>query len=393
MGSNPIPRIKVFQMKVYLDNGATTRVDPQVVSAMSEFFLDEYGNPSSVHSLGSAAREVVESSRAKLAEMIGAAPDEIVFTSGGSESDNLALKGYARANRHKGNHIIVSAIEHKAVLKSCEALKQEGFDITLLPVDAEGFVSTAELESAITQRTILVSVMHANNVIGTIQDLASLGRVCKKHGVAFHSDTVQSFTKVPIDVEKMHVDMLSFSSHKIHGPKGVGALYVSKGVKLAKMIDGGPQEDGLRAGTENVPGIVGFVRAAGLVTSEEVSKMASLRDKLISRVLKEIPETQLNGPRKRLANNVNISFKGIDGESILMALDSEGISVSTGSACSSHDSKPNHVLLAIGVPPEDCRGSVRMTLSKWTTDEEINYTVEKLKEIVFRLRKISPLRG
>jgi len=381
-------------MDVYLDNGATTRVDPRVVEAMKQYFLENYGNASSLHTIGSNARAALDDARARFAKLINAIENEIVFTSGGTESDNLAIKGFARANKLKGNQIIISPLEHKAILKSCETLKKEGFEITKLEVDDEGFVDPANLESLITDKTILVSIIHGNNVIGTIQDLEAIGRVCKKHRVAFHTDAVQSLVKVSIDVEKQKVDLMSFSSHKIHGPKGVGALFVRDGIKLAKLQDGGPQERNFRAGTENVPGIVGFVTAAELITQDELEKMKANRDHLIDRILTEIPDTKLNGAReKRLVNNVNIAFKYIEGESILTMLDAEGIAVSTGSACSAKDLKPNHVLLAIGMPPELCHGSIRMTLSKWTTKEEIDYTVDKLKEIVSRLRVMSPLGG
>jgi len=379
-------------MKVYLDNAATTMVDPRVVKAMLPFFSEKFGNPSSLHRFGREAKKALERARAVIAKKINADPSEIIFTSGGTESDNLAIRGIAYANRHLGNHIITSKIEHPAVLRTCNSLMEEGFEVTFLDVDEEGFVDLKALEKSITKKTILVSIMHANNEIGTIQPIEKIGRICKKHRVYFHTDAVQSFTKVPIDVRKMNIDLLSISSHKIHGPKGVGALFVRKGVKIKPEITGGSHESGLRAGTENVPGIVGFAKAVELSSDDDIRKMSKLRDRLISGLLK-IKDSKLNGPRgkKRLCNNVNIGFRGVEGESLMMYLDTKGIAVSTGSACANllEEGGTSHVLQAISKDLEFATGSIRLSLSRFMTEREIDYTIESVRGIVKHLRRIS----
>lgn len=378
-------------MKVYLDNGATTQVAKEITQTMQMILTKKFGNPNSLHSFGEEAKEEMEKARMIIAKKINADPSEIIFTSGGTESNNLAIKGIVYKNKEK-NHIITSAIEHPAVSRTCEALEKEGFKITYLSVDREGFIDLKKLEDAITPQTILVTIMHANNEIGTIQDIESIGKICLAKNVMFHTDAVQSFTKVPIDVKKINVDLMSLSAHKIHGPKGIGVLFIRKGVRLKPLFTGGEQEGKTRAGTENTSGIVGFGKAVELIKEKDVEKMKQLRDKLI-KGLEKIPDTIINGPRgdKRLANNVNASFKYVEGESLLYHLDGKGIAVSTGSACSSHSLSPSHVLIAIGLKPEEAHGSIRLTLSKYTTKEEIEYTIKNLKEVVEGLRKISPL--
>ncbi|HZX45470.1 MAG TPA: cysteine desulfurase family protein [Candidatus Nanoarchaeia archaeon] len=379
-------------MKAYLDNGATTKVDERVVEAMMPYFTETYGNASSLHTPGQEAKSGLEQSREIIAKRINAKSDEIIFTSGGTESDNLAVKGYVYANKDKGNHIITTKIEHHAVQYTCKSLEKEGFKVTWLDVDKEGFVDLKKLSSAITDMTLLVTVIHGNNEIGTLQDISAIGKICDENKVAFHIDAVQSFTKVPIDVVSQKVTMASFSAHKIHGPKGIGALYVKKGTILKKLNDGGGQESNLRGGTENVAGAVGFAKAVQLSTEQECKKMEKLRDNFINQVEKEIPEVKLNGPRRmRLCNNANIIFKFIEGEGMLIKLDDRGIAVSTGSACSSRDLTPSHVLTAIGVPHALAHGSIRFTLSRFTTKEELDYTVDNLKVMVKELREISPL--
>ncbi len=370
--------------KVYFDNGATTKVDPEVVKAMLPYFTEYYGNPSSIHFFGTKAREAVENARRILLDYFNA--KKIIFTSGGTEADNLAIKGVAESFG-KG-HIITSSIEHHAVLNTCKHLEKKGFKITYLPVDKYGFVDLESLKSSIRKDTILVSIMHANNEIGTIEPIEEISKICKKEGVIFHTDAVQSFTKVNI----VGPDLISVSSHKIHGPKGVGALIFMKDVKLVRQIDGGNHEFGLRSGTENVPGIVGFAKAVEISKSENIEKIRNLRDYIILELLK-IPETKLNGhPTKRLCNNINITFKGVEGESLLLYLDSKGIAVSTGSACSSHELRPSHVLTAIGLSPEDAHGTIRITLSKYNTKEEADYLISSIKEGVSKFRNLNPLR-
>lgn len=382
-------------MKVYLDNGATTQVRKEAAEAMNTYFTKKYGNASSLHEFGRDAKKALEDSRKTIAKAINAEPQEIIFTSGGTESDNLALRGTAYAKKDRGNHIITSAIEHPAILSACKELYREGFKITYVNVDKEGFIDLKELEKSITDKTILISIMHANNEIGTIQPIEEIAEIAKKHKIVFHSDAVQSFTKIHIDVKKLGIDFMSFSAHKIHGPKGIGALYVKKGTKLVKQIHGGRHEYNLRAGTENVSGAVGFAKAVELGMKnfdERVNHMIKLRDKLINDIIKKISHTQLNGSKdKRLCNNANISFNFVEGESLLMKLDMKGIAVSTGSACSSHSLKPSHVLMAIGLKHEVAHGTIRFTLSEYNTEEEIDYTLKNLIEIVKKLRKISPL--
>lgn len=378
-------------MKVYLDNAATTKTASEVVEAMQPFFTENYGNASSIHSFGEAAKEALENAREKLAKHINAEPDEIVFTSGGTESDNLAIKGTAYALEDKGKHIITSKFEHHAVLETCQALEKEGFEVTYLGISRDGFIDVDELKNAIRKDTILVTVMHANNEIGTIQDIEKICSLCREKGIVFHTDAVQSLGKVKIDVKKMHIDLASFSAHKIHGPKGIGALYVRKKDNLKALFHGGAQEFSIRPGTENVSGAVGFAAALELISDKDIKKMIELRDYVIDGLLK-IPEACLNGSRKnRLCNNVNVSFSCIEGESILLGLDDNGIAVSTGSACTSQRLEPSHVLLALGIKPEDAHGSIRLSLSKYTTKEEIDYTINAVRKVVENLRKISPI--
>ena len=378
-------------MRVYLDNAATTRTAPEVAEALHPYFIDKYGNASSIHSFGEEAKEALENARERIANYINAEPDELIFTSGGTESDNLAIRGTAYALKDKGKHIITSAFEHPAVLEVCQALEKEGFEVTYLPVSRDGFVNIEKLKSALRDDTILVSIMHANNEIGTIQDIEKIGAVCREKGIVFHTDAVQSLGKVPIDVKKMHLDIASFSAHKIHGPKGIGALYIRKKDKIKPLLYGGAQEMKLRPGTENVPGAVGFSKALDIITEDDITQITELRDYLTDEILK-IPEACLNGSRKdRLCNNVNASFSHIEGEAILLGLDDKGVAVSTGSACTSQKLEPSHVLIALGIKPEDAHGSIRFSLSKYTTKEEIDYVINAVKAVVENLRKISPL--
>ncbi len=369
---------------IYFDNGATTRVDPRVVKAMLPYFTEYYGNPSSIHSAGIKAREAIEKARKTIAEYLGVKPTQVIFTSGGSESDNLAIKGVAEY--HGKGHIITSQIEHPAVLRTCEHLEKQGFEVTYLPVNKEGLVTPEQVSKAIKDNTILVSIMHANNEIGTIQPIKEIARVCHEKKVLLHTDAVQSFTKTRIS----DADLISISSHKIHGPKGVGALIV-KTNKIVRQIDGGGQENGLRAGTENVPGIIGLAKAVTLVSDDEINKIKELRDYIIKELLK-IPNSWINGSlTNRLCNNINITFKGAEGESILLMLDDKGIMVSTGSACSSKNLKPSHVLTAIGLKPEDAHGTIRITLSRFNTKKEADELIKALKEIIPKLREMNPL--
>ena len=379
-------------MKVYLDHGATTPVDKEVVKAMLPYYTKDFGNASSLHQFGQKAKEALENARDVIAKKLNAEPKEIIFTGSGSESDNLAIKGVAYANKDRGNHIITSKIEHPAILETCKSLEKEGFNVTYLGVDKEGFVNLEELKKSITNKTILVSIMHANNEIGTIEPIEEIGRICKEKKVYFHTDAVQSFTKVPIDVKKIDVDLVSISAHKIHGPKGIGALFIKKGTKIQKIIYGGHHENDKRAGTENIPGIVGFAKAVELTNEEHITYMTKLRDKLIAS-FEKVPNSQLNGPKgnKKLCNNVNFSFHFIEGESALLRLDMKGIAVSTGSACSSQSLTPSHVLTAIGLRPEIAHGSLRLTLGRENTEKEIDYVLKVLPKIVEGLRRISPL--
>lgn len=384
-----------MEKKIYLDNAATTKTRPEVVEAMLPYFNDMYGNPSSVYEFASQNKKAVDDARGTIAKALGADITEIYFTGGGTESDNWALKATAEAYEGKGNHIITSKIEHHAILHTCEYLEKRGFEVTYVDVDEAGIIKLDQLEKAIRPTTILISVMFANNEIGTLQPIKEIGAIAKKHNILFHTDAVQAFGQVEIDVNDMNIDMLSASAHKLNGPKGIGFLYVRKGVKIRSLIHGGGQERQRRAGTENVPGIVGFGKAVEIAMAtmkERAEKETELRDYLIKRVLAEVPYVRLNGDRKRrLPNNVNFSFQFIEGESLLIMLDMNHICASSGSACTSGSLDPSHVLLAIGLPHEIAHGSLRLTLSEDNTKEEIDYTVEKIKEIVDKLRKMSPL--
>ena len=380
---------------LYLDNAATTKTAPEVVEAMLPYFTEKFGNPSSVYSFAAANKEVINQQRDTIAEMIGAKTNEIYFTGGGSESDNWALKCTAEAYANKGNHIITTKIEHHAILHTAEYLEKRGFEITYLDVDEDGKVKLDDLKAAIRPTTILISVMFANNEIGTIQPIKEIGEIAHEHGILFHTDAVQAFGQLPINVDECHIDMLSASGHKLNGPKGIGFLYIRKGVKIRSFVHGGAQERKRRAGTENVPGIVGIGTATkrAIATMEErTAKEIEVRDYMIKKIQEEIPYCKLNGhPTLRLPNNVNFSFQFIEGESMLLMLDQNGICASSGSACTSGSLDPSHVLLAIGVPHEVAHGSLRLTLSEETTKEDIDFTVDKLKEIVPYLRSMSPL--
>lgn len=380
---------------IYLDNAATTKVAPEVVEAMLPYFTEHYGNPSSVYGFAAQNKDAITKQREIIAEALGANANEIYFTAGGSESDNWALKATAEAYKNKGNHIITTKIEHHAILHTGEYLEKSGFEVTYLDVDENGVVRLEDLKAAIRPTTILISIMYANNEIGTIEPIKEIGKIAKEHGILFHTDAVQAFGQVPIHVDECNIDMLSASGHKLNGPKGIGFLYIRKGVKIRSFVHGGAQERKRRAGTENVPGIIGLGKAVerAVTTMEErTSKEAKLRDYLISRVLEEIPYTKLNGhPEHRLPNNANFSFRFIEGESLLIMLDMKGICASSGSACTSGSLDPSHVLLAIGLPHEIAHGSLRLTLSDETTKEDIDYVVDCLKDIVANLRKMSPL--
>ncbi len=380
---------------IYLDNAATTRTAPEVVEAMLPYFSELYGNPSSVYEFSQKSKEAITGARETIAKCLGAKTGEIYFTAGGSESDNWAMKAAAEAYRGKGNHIITSKIEHHAVLHTGAWLEKQGFEVTYLDVDENGTVKLEELKKAIRPTTILISIMFANNEIGTIQPVKEIGAIAKEHGIVFHTDAVQAFGQLPIHVDELNIDMLSSSAHKLNGPKGIGFLYIRKGVKIRSFIHGGAQERKRRAGTENVPGIVGYgaaVERAMKTMEERTARERELRDYLIDRVLREIPYTRLNGHRtNRLPNNANFSFQFIEGESLLIMLDMEGICGSSGSACTSGSLDPSHVLLAIGLPHEIAHGSLRLTLSEETTREELDYVVESIRKIVERLRNMSPL--
>ena len=380
---------------LYLDNAATTKTAPEVVDAMLPYFTEHYGNPSSVYSFSSGNKEMISKQREAIADTLGASANEIYFTAGGSESDNWALKATAEAYAGKGNHIITTKIEHHAILHTAQYLEKRGFEVTYVDVDEDGKVKLDELKAAIRPTTILISVMFANNEIGTIQPIKEIGEIAKEHGILFHTDAVQAYGQLPINVDECHIDMLSASGHKFNGPKGIGFLYIRKGVKIRSFVHGGAQERKRRAGTENVPGIVGIGTAAKRAANtreERVAKEIEVRDYLIDRVLKEIPYCRLNGHRTdRLPNNANFSFRFVEGESLLIMLDMKGICASSGSACTSGSLDPSHVLLAIGLPHEIAHGSLRMTLSEETTKEDLDYVVENLKEIVSNLRSMSPL--
>ena len=380
---------------IYLDNAATTKVKPEVVDAMLPYFTEEFGNPSSVYSFAAKNKTVIEKAREMIAASINAKPKEIYFTGGGSESDNMAIKGIARAYKDKGRHIITSKIEHHAVLHSLRALEKDGYEVTYLDVDEYGVVKLDELKKAIRDDTILITIMFANNEIGTIEPVKEIGQIAKEHGILFHTDAVQAYTQVPIDVKELNIDLMSASGHKINGPKGIGFIYIKSGINIEPLIDGGAQERNRRAGTENVPAIVGLKKAAELAIAnmeERIAYESELRDYLIKSIMERIPYTRLNGDRhNRLPNNTNFCFQFIEGETLLIMLDMEGICGSSGSACTSGSLDPSHVLKAIGLPDEIAHGSLRLTLSEETTKEDIDYVVDKLDKIVARLRQMSTM--
>ncbi len=380
---------------VYLDHAATTPVHPEVAEAMRRCLLEVWGNPSSLHARGREARLAVEEARAQVAALVGAEPREILFTSGGTEADNLAVLGVARQRRGKGNHVITSAVEHHAVLHACEALAREGFRVTVLPVDEHGLVDPDDLRRALTDDTVLVSVMLANNEVGTIQPIRELAAVARERGVPFHTDAVQAAGQIPVDVRELGVDLLSLSGHKFYGPKGVGALYVRRGLRLDPLLYGGGQERRLRPGTENVPGIVGLGKAAELARQELEARAAharALRDRLLAGLLERVPDLVLNGhPERRLPNNLNVSILGVEAESVLLNLDLKGVAASSGSACSAGSVEPSHVLKAMGLPEERTHGALRLTLGRGNTEEDVDYVLEVLPPIVEKLRRLSPL--
>jgi cysteine desulfurase len=381
--------------RIYMDHSATTPVAPEVLQAMLPYLSDKFGNASSLHSFGQEAKEALEESRETVAKLLAANPEEIIFTSGGTESDNLALKGIARRNRELGKHIITTNVEHPAILETCKKLEKEGFAVTYLPVTSEGLVDLAALEAAIRPDTILISVMHANNEIGTIQPLEEIGQLAAERDIYLHTDAVQSVGKIPTDVNALGVDLLSLSAHKLYGPKGVGALYIRRGTKLENIMQGGGHERGLRSGTENVAGIVGLAKAAELCIesmASEGQRLTELRDRLAALVLEKVKDAWINGTMKRrLPGSLNFGFSYVEGESLLLFLDSKGIAVSTGSACSSHKLQPSHVLLSLGLRPEKCHGSLRITMGRSNTKEEVDYVAQCIAEAVERFRSISAL--
>ncbi|MDP2918708.1 MAG: cysteine desulfurase NifS [Dehalococcoidia bacterium] len=381
--------------RVYLDYAATTPTHPGVIAAMLHSFQDVWGNPSSVHACGQEARTAVEEAREKLAHLVGAQPDEIYFTSGGTEADNWALKGAVAARHEPGSHIITTPIEHHAVLETCEFLKEQGCSITFVPVDRYGMVDPDDVRKAITPKTVIISIMHANNEVGTIQPIAEIGKIARTAGVYFHTDAVQTVGHIPVDVNQMNLDILSISAHKLYGPKGIGALYIRRGTKIPPFVHGGGQERHSRAGTENVPGIVGLGKAAELAQEEmdgEARRLTMLRDRLIKSILDKIEHTCLNGhPTRRLPNNVNVSFRYVEGEAICLNLDLAGVCVATGSACSSTSMEASHVLTAMGLPPELARASLRFSFGKWSTEDDVDFVLQSLPKAVSRLRAISPL--
>ena len=382
--------------RIYLDHSATTPVDLEVATLMMTYYTEKYGNPSSVHGFGREAKQALEEARRQVAELIGATPQEVTFTSGGTEADNLAILGIAEALRKKGKHLITSAIEHHAVLETCEYLEKNGFELTVIPVDSEGIVSVEDVRKAVRPDTILISVMHANNEVGAIQPIVEIGKLAKELGITFHVDAVQSLGKIPINVKDLNIDLLTVSSHKIYGPKGVGALYIRKGVRIVPLVHGGSQEKRRRSGTENTPGIIGFGKACELIGSrmaEETEHQRKLCAKLMNGILERIKYVKVNGPlgEKRLTNNVNVSIQFVEGESLLLSLDMLGIAASSGSACTSGSLDPSHVLLAMGLVHEIAHGSLRFSLGRQNTEEEIDYVLEQLPKIVERLRMMSPL--
>ncbi len=382
-------------MECYFDNAATTQVRPEVAEAMIPYLTESFGNPSSIYKIAQKNKNAVEHGREQVAKAINAGVNEIYFTAGGSEADNWAIKGVAESYSNKGKHIITSCIEHHAVLHTCEYLETKGYEVTYLPVDEYGMISLDDLKNAIREDTILITIMFANNEIGTIEPIAEIGKIAHEHGILFHTDAVQAVGHVEIDVKAMNIDMLSMSGHKFYGPKGIGALYIKKGIKLNPLIHGGAQERRRRAGTENVPGIVGMGLALELAVKElpeEMPRLTALRDKLINEILEKVPYSRLNGhPTKRLPGNANISFEFIEGEGILLLLDYKGICASSGSACTSGSLDPSHVLLAIGLPHEKAHGSVRLTIGHFTTEEQVDYVIKEIPPIIDRLRQMSPL--
>ncbi len=381
--------------RIYLDYSATTPVKQEVVNEMLPYFTENFGNPSSIHGFGRDAKNSITKARESIAKFLNASTDEIYFTGGGSESDNWAIKGIAHANKAKGNHIITTTIEHHAVLHTCEALAKEGFEITYLPVDGEGMIDLKALEAAIKETTTLITIMAVNNEIGTVQPIEEIGALAKSRGVLFHTDAVQALGNIPLDVKAMNIDAMSMSSHKIYGPKGIGALYIKKGIRIQNLIEGGAQERKRRAGTENVPGIMGFGKAVEMASENfetHVQHLETLRDRLMNGIMEQIPYAKLNGHKiKRHPGNVNICFEFIEGESLLLSLDLVGIAGSSGSACTSGSLDPSHVLMAIGLPHEIAHGSLRLTVGDFTTEEDVDYTIKNLIEIVARLRSYSPL--
>ena len=379
----------------YMDHSATSPVNPEVLEAMLPYFKESFGNASTIYTLGMEARTAMENGRKQVASLIGAKPEEVYFTSGGTESDNIAIKGTASRLKSKGNHIITSAIEHPAVEETCKYLEKNGYQVTYLPVGEEGIVKVSDVEEAITPETILITVMHANNEIGTIQPIKEIGALAREKGIYFHTDAVQSVGKIPVNVGDLNVDMLSISAHKLHGPKGIGALYIQKGVRIDPLFHGGGHERGMRPGTENIPGIVGLGKACQIAQDNMEKNMeyvSSLRDRLINGVMGEIEQSYLNGhPTKRLPNNANFRFSSIEGESLVLQLDAKGINASTGSACSSKKLEPSHVLMAIGLKEVDAHGSLRISLGPENTPEDIDYSIVAIKEVVERLRSMSPL--
>ena len=379
--------------QIYLDNAATTKMDGKVVAAMLPYFEEKYGNASSQHSIGQDAKNALDKARRVIARAISARSDEIIFTSGGTESNNFALKGLFFENYPEKNHIITTKIEHDCILNTCKWLEKKGAKVTYLDVNKEGFVNPKDIEEAITSKTFLVTIIHANNEIGTIQDLEKIGEICKQKNVLFHTDACQSFTKIPINIKRQNLSLVTLNAHKIHGPKGVGILYIKRGTKISPLAHGGGHEQELRSGTENISGIVGFAKAVEIAKSKDVKKMEMLRDRLISGLL-EIQNVTLNGPRKnRLCNNVNVSFNNIEGEAVGGYLENAGIYTSTGSACMSHSLETSHVLKALGLPPLKSNSSLRISLSKFTTESDIDYVLDKILKVVSKLRKISPLVG
>lgn len=381
--------------KIYMDYSATTPVKKEVVEEMIPFFSEVFGNASSIHSFGQEAKRALENARAKVATTLSTTPDTIYFTAGGSESDNWALRGVMKANSEKGNHMITTKIEHHGILHTCEALEKEGIEVTYLEVDEYGKISLEALEKAITEKTVLISIMFINNEIGTMQDVKAIGEIARRHKIIFHTDAVQAYGNVKIDVNSLNIDLMSISSHKIYGPKGVGALYIRKGIKIKNIIEGGAQERKRRAGTENIPGIVGFAKAAEIAhenLEEHINRLSKMRDRLIKGIMESIDYSRLNGhPVDRHPGNVSVCFEFIEGEALLLSLNAKGIAGSSGSACTSGSLDPSHVLLAIGLKHEIAHGSLRLSLGDFTTDEDVDYAIEALKEVVQKLRMMSPL--